>query len=192
MTGDPTEQCRYLMRFLVEGKSYARRWYSVDRCGGLLVADCCVGSGAAGVGDCQFCGLMSGGMMCGLVIWWLCGVVAAVWASAGGWSGWMLNRHILAPACSCCPWRMIAPVLSMTLMLVSVKINVHPASQNLPILSRLLVNDGMMWQSLLPGGRFGSRSFACPVDCMLCPLAVLTDMGVPLTLKLEMGALPCR
>ena len=87
---------------------------------------------------------------------------------------------------------MIAPVLSMTLTLVSVKITVHPALQNLPMLIRLLVNDGMMWQSLLPGGRFGSRSFTCPVDWMLCPLAVMTNVGVPLALKLEIGALPCR
>ncbi len=104
----------------------------------------------------------------------------------------MLNHHIFAPACSLCPWRMIAPDLSMTLTLVSVKITVHPASQNLPILSRLLVNDGMMWQSLLPGGSFGSRSFACPVDWMLCPLAMVTDVGVALALKLEMGALRWR
>ena len=84
---------------------------------------------------------------------------------------------------------MIAPVLSMTLTSVSIKITVNPASQNLPMLSRLLANDGMMWQSLLPGGRFGSRSFACPVDWMLCPLAMLTNVGVPLALKLDMGAL---
>ena len=87
---------------------------------------------------------------------------------------------------------MIASVLSMTLTSVSVKITVHPVLQNLPMLSRLLVNDGMIWQSLLPCGRFGRRSFACPVDWMLCPLAMLTDVGVSLALKLEMGALPCR
>ena len=87
---------------------------------------------------------------------------------------------------------MIAPVLSMTLTLVSVKITVHPASQNLPMLSRLLVNDGMIWQSSLPGGRFGRRKIACPVDWMLCPLAMLPDVKAPLALKLEVGALSCR
>jgi len=38
LTGDPTVQCRYSMRFLVNGRSYAWRWYLVDQCGGLLVA----------------------------------------------------------------------------------------------------------------------------------------------------------
>ena len=38
LTGDTTVQCRYLMRFLVDGRSYAWRWYLVDLCGGLLVA----------------------------------------------------------------------------------------------------------------------------------------------------------
>ena len=104
----------------------------------------------------------------------------------------MLNCHIFAPACSLCPWRMIAHDLSMTLTLVSVNVTVHPALQNLPMLIRLLVNDVMIWQSSVPGGRFGIRSFACPVDCMLCPLAMLTNVGVPLVLKLEVGALSCR
>ena len=101
----------------------------------------------------------------------------------------MLNRHILAPACSLCPCRMIAPTLLKTLTSVLVNITVHPASQNFPMLSRLLVNDGMIWQSSLPGGRFGSWSLACPMDRMLCPLAMLTHVGVPLALKLDMGAL---
>ena len=117
-------------------------------------------------------------------------MVVAVCASDGKWSGWMLNCHILAPACSQCPWRMIAPVFLMTLTSVSVKITVHPASQNLPMLSRLLANDVMIWQSLVPGGRFGRRSFACPVDWMLCPLAMLTNVGVPVALKLEVSYLP--
>ena len=66
LTGDPTVQCRYSMRFLVIGRSYAWRWYLVDRCGRLLVADqvggadsigVCVGDsyivcGAAGVARC--------------------------------------------------------------------------------------------------------------------------------------------
>ena len=78
----------------------------------------------------------------------------------------------------------------MTLTLVSVKITVHPASHNLPMLSRLLVKEVMMWQSSAPGDRFGRRSFACPVDWMRCPLAMLTNVGVPVALKLEVGAFP--
>jgi len=51
LTGDPTVQCRYSMRFLVDGRSYAWRWYSVDRCGGLLVVAGRVG-GADSIGVC--------------------------------------------------------------------------------------------------------------------------------------------
>jgi hypothetical protein len=82
LTGDPTVQCRYSMRFLVDGRSYARRWYSVDWCGGLLVAVCEGGAvGAAGVGICCLCGSTSGGMICGFVFWQF---VVALCASAGG------------------------------------------------------------------------------------------------------------
>ena len=131
---------------------------------------------------------MSGGMMCRLVYWWFCVVVVAVWASAGKWSGWMLNCHILAPACSQCPWRMIAPVFLMTLTSVSVKITVHPASQNLPMLSRLLANDVMIWQSLVPGGKCGRKSSACPLDWMRLPSAIMTEVGIAVEVKLVVGA----
>ena len=120
------------------------------------------------------------------------GVCAAAWASAGGWSGLMLNRHIFAPACSRNPWRMSAPVLLSTLTSVSVKMTVHPASQNLPMLSRLLVNELMMWQSSVPGGRFGRRSSACPLDWMRLPSAMVTEVGVAVEVKLVVGALPFK
>ncbi len=56
----------------------------------------------------------------------------------------MLNRHIFAPVGSLYPWRMVAPALSITLTSVAVKVTEHPASQNIPMLSKLLGNVGMM------------------------------------------------
>ena len=69
---------------------------------------------------------------------------------------------------------------------------VHPASQNLPMLSRLLVNELMMWQSSVPGGRFGRRSSACPLDWMRLPSAMVTEVGVAVEVKLVVGALPFK
>jgi hypothetical protein len=74
-------------------------------------------------------------------------------------------------------------------MSVAVKITVHPALQNLPILRRLLVNVLIMWQSSVPGGKFGSRILACPMACMRLPLAVSTVVGVVLVVKVLVGAL---
>jgi hypothetical protein len=54
LTGDPIVQCRYSMRFFVDGKSYALQWYSVERVGGMPVGDQVVGGarvGAIGVGN---------------------------------------------------------------------------------------------------------------------------------------------
>jgi hypothetical protein len=45
LTGNPTVKCRYSMRFLVDGRLYALRWYSVDRIGMALgVARAVVGA----------------------------------------------------------------------------------------------------------------------------------------------------
>ena len=49
LTGDPTVQCRYLMRFLMDNRSHAWRWYSVDLCGGLLVSGRVGGADSIGV-----------------------------------------------------------------------------------------------------------------------------------------------
>ena len=64
------------------------------------------------------------------------------------------------------------------------------ASQNCPMLSRLLVKELMMWQSSVPDGKFGKRSFACPMDVMRSPLAMLTVVGGALEVKVLTGALP--
>ena len=74
----------------------------------------------------------------------------------------MLNHHILAPACSQNPWRMSAPVFLNTFTSVAVKTTVHPELQNLPMLRKLLVNELIMWQSLVPWGTFGRRIFGMP------------------------------
>ena len=60
------------------------------------------------------------------------------------------------------------------------------------LLAMLLVKEVMMWQSSVPGGRFGRSSLACPVDWMRCLLGMLTNVGAPVLLKLEVGALPWR
>ena len=49
LTGDPTVQCRYSMRFFVDGRSYAWRWYSVDCCGGILVTGQVAGAVVVGM-----------------------------------------------------------------------------------------------------------------------------------------------
>ena len=85
---------------------------------------------------------------------------------------------------------MIAPVFLIIFTSAAVKITLHPASQNLPMLRRLLVNELIMWQSLVPGGKFGSRILACPMACMRSSLAVSTVVGVELVVKVLVGALP--
>ena len=87
---------------------------------------------------------------------------------------------------------MSAPVFLSTLTLVSVKMTVHPALQNLPMLRRLLENELMMWQSSVPGGKFGRRSSACQLDWMRLPLSIKTEVGVAVEVKLVVGALPFK
>ena len=106
----------------------------------------------------------------------MCGVVAERATVAGG-VGLMLKRQMHAPETSRKPWRMTAPALLMAEKIKLVNTTLQPASQNLPMLIRLLTNEGMTWQSLVPGGRFGRRSLAVPMDEMWPPLAMLTVVG---------------
>jgi hypothetical protein len=54
------------------------------------------------------------------------------------------------------------------------------ASQNTPILRRLLANDGIMVQFVVPGGRFGRLMEAVEDNCSNCPLAILMVVGAVL------------
>ena len=89
----------------------------------------------------------------------------------------MLKRHMRAPATSRKSWRMAVTALLSTETPELVKTTLQPASQNLPMLMRLLTNVGMTWQSSVPGGRFGRGSLAVPMDEMWAPLAMLTVVG---------------
>ena len=106
----------------------------------------------------------------------MCGVVAER-ATVAGDVGSILKRHMRAPDTSRKPWRMAVPALMITETFELVNTTMEPASQNLPMLIRLLTNEGMTWQSLVPGGRFGRGSLAVPMDDMWAPLAMLTVVG---------------
>jgi hypothetical protein len=71
---------------------------------------------------------------------------------------------------------------------VLVKVTVHPASQNFPILMMLFVNVGMMWLSVFPMGRFGKLGVAVAENCNSWPNAVLMDLASALVLILVTGA----
>ena len=75
-----------------------------------------------------------------------------------------MNRHILAPVGSRKPVRMTVPALLVTVALCLVKVTLQSASQNTPILRRLLTNEGMIWQLAVPGGRSGRSSVAVAID----------------------------
>ena len=79
--------------------------------------------------------------------------------------GQILTCHILAPPSSRGPCNMRVLVLSCTIIPVLVKVTVHPASQNFPILIRLFVKVGMMCPSAVPMGRLGESSLADAADC---------------------------
>ena len=79
---------------------------------------------------------------CGNVLWsdmCMCALLAFYLLS-----GQILTRHILAPIGSRGPCYINVPVLSCTIIPVLVKVTVHPASHNFPILIRLFVKVGMM------------------------------------------------
>ncbi len=75
-----------------------------------------------------------------------------------------MNRHILVPVVSQKPVRMTIPALLVTVAVCLVKVTLQSASQNTPILRRLLTNEGMIWQLAVPGGRSGKSSVAVAID----------------------------
>lgn len=68
------------------------------------------------------------------------------------------------------------------------KVTVHPASQNTPMLRRLLANVGMMKPASVPGGRWGKLSDAMVEECSRSPFAMLTAIGSALLLIFVTGA----
>ncbi len=75
-----------------------------------------------------------------------------------------MNRHILAPVVSQKTVRMTIPALLVTVAVCLVKVTLQSASQNTPILRRLLTNEGMIWQLAVPGRRSGRSSVAVAID----------------------------
>ena len=69
-----------------------------------------------------------------------------------------------------------------------VKVTVQPASQNTPILRRLLANVDMTRPASVPGGRLGRLSDAVVDEWMRSPFAMLTAIGSALWLMLVTGA----
>jgi len=70
-----------------------------------------------------------------------------------------------------------------------VKVTVQPASQNTPILRRLLANVDMTRPASVPGGRLGRLSDAVVDEWIRSPFAMLTAIGSALWLMLVTGAL---
>ncbi len=183
----------------VDGRLYAFRWYSVERVMGVpdggrtagvwIVAGtvgCTVGgtvgryAGTEGGAGGRYCWAVlssSSGMMCD---WCSCEFVA-LQASGGCWNGChggcRLNRHILAPVVSRKPVRRTIPSLLVTVTVCLVKVTLQSASQNNPMLRRLLTKDGIMWQLVVPGGRSGRSSVAFAMDVQVFPLASPTTVG---------------
>ena len=87
-----------------------------------------------------------------------------------------VNHHILAPVVSRVPLRTLLPILSHTVIVVLVKVTVQPSSQNLPMLTRLFVNVGIMWPSIVLLWRIGRFIVAVADDCVSCPDAVPTTL----------------
>ena len=88
-----------------------------------------------------------------------------------------MNCHILAPVVLRKPVRMTIPALLVTVTLCLVKVTVQSASQNTPMLRRLLTKDGMMWQLAVTGGRFGRSSVALAIDLQMFPSASPPTVG---------------
>ena len=88
--------------------------------------------------------------------------------------------HILGPPVSRSLRMMGVP--SELLIVASNFVNVMEqlASQNTPILRRLLANDGIMVQFVVPGGRFGRLVEAVADNFSNCPLAILMVVGAAL------------
>lgn len=103
-----------------------------------------------------------------------------------------LNLHILAPSVSRKPCIINVPVELYTETLCLVKVTEQPASQNTPMLRRLLANVGMMRPASVPGGRFGKSSDAVVEECRRSPLAMLTVIGNALWLMFLIGAVGRR
>jgi hypothetical protein len=76
--------------------------------------------------------------------WLLGGLECGIYAIAGLLSGQIKLPHF-SPAGSCGPLRIRVSLMACTVTLVAVKVTVQPASQNLPMLTRLLVNVGIIW-----------------------------------------------
>ena len=69
------------------------------------------------------------------------------------------------------------------------KVTVQPASQNTPILRRLLANVDMTRPASVPGGRLGRLSDAVVDEWIRSLFAMLTAIGSALWLMLVTGAL---
>lgn len=68
------------------------------------------------------------------------------------------------------------------------KVTVQPASQNTPILRRLLANVDMTRPASVPGGRLGRLSDAVVDEWIRSPFAMLMAIGSALWLMLVTGA----
>ena len=91
-----------------------------------------------------------------------------------------LKRHMRAPLVSRHPCMILLPAELLTVTASLVKTTVHPASQNTPMLRRLLANVGMMVPELVPGGRCGKSMVAVVDECSNFPSAMPTVIGLAL------------
>ena len=103
-------------------------------------------------------------------------------------SGRILTCQILAPTFSRGPCNMRVLVLSCTIIPVLVKVTVHPALQNFPILIRLFVSAGMMCTSAVPMGSLGKSRAADAANCSNFTDAVPTILASALASIFVTGA----
>ena len=98
------------------------------------------------------------------------------------------NCHTLDPAGLQVPPKTRLSVVLRTVTFALVKVTVHPALKSLPILTRLLVNEGVTWLVFVLMGRLGRLSVAVADDCNSCPDAVLMVLDGVLMPILMTGA----
>ncbi len=100
-----------------------------------------------------------------------------------------MKRHNLAPSDSRVPRRIGRPSASLISTDCLVKVAVQPSSQSWPMLTRLLVNPGMMCPLRAASeGKVGMLSCAAAMEVMHWPVAVLMVMGGALLVTSVMHA----
>jgi len=99
-----------------------------------------------------------------------------------------LNHHILALVGSRVPPKIMLSVVSCRVTLALMKVTVHPTLQNLPTLTRLLVNVGIIWPVFVPEGNCSISSVSIAEDCNSCPDVVMMILVSAVLLMLVIGA----